>query len=1284
LTTKSRALFNASENITCFKLFLLGFVILQHGFEGRKTPEGIHTFVSVDKLHLKHIIVNDTIHHSIEQLNLVLLDKNQRGDALCSSSPGSQFNFCFSIHFGAPNMELLLNSKLLINVDQSSTITWRFLDSLSSTDDFENRDLNIKWEFMQFLHNGIILFKQSSTKNDESGKLIEIVSLFLGLLQPNVYSSLTSYFNNTVIVLCFPTTQKTKSHVSLVFDNSSTNQHLHCFPMRELGDNKAILVGTVRFSSIDDVTYTISHAPTCKYSLSTAPVEKFSLHRKKSNYTNLLNAISRLKQVAQKPGLNIQHFPWLVLGSVMNTFEPSLWQFSVDHEQTMTLIRKDSSHLFVMRVSQYNGEIVLPKTWNFSTTTAVNVVYNIPANTIYVDFLKRHNIVTNNYENQLSTNFKTFPSIRQHTLLKENITYISFYNIISKTIDFGLAETFGQLVHLLAGYFSTYGEFKMIEETSEVSFFISLYENSDMILRISESADLYCVDIIELLNKLEISLVEDKHQIKLISVKITSNFLGRSRILSYESTLLYNVDKKVYLGADDSFKILVEKSVGNQEYACLQSFSRFNVRIPEQIYEVSDHKFTGIDMDRKIASTLDCFELGEGANCSFPQLFSKDQQVFVDPASYWYMLSVDTVVYAGSDYTNTFMHFKCQNNVQTANISPKMAPLWIFAADRRIRRSFAMARKSKTSLFHNECSLWSNQVELERNFHVIIHVASDYYERLALIYRLGRPNVQLARLGKPLNLDSLFWQFVQKTTRNISINLEVAIVDKREKTILDCTSDLSDSKDSKFNISCLGSKCTSYVIIRLVPDSLANNTRRTTNYCNITFNLLHGDTVLINSAPCGSLTHNILGNGSSLRLHITPDDDEANANIAATINNHVIVINKPFTDLSSDFSGHSTTGKHFRLCYNNQDGTLDFCPLQVDMTYKLMASSQNVPVTVEFSDNVHCLLDLFQTICTGQAPSSDLIPYKAKYETLSVNLQALVRIVDEVNLETYTFCGPNPPSASFLHSTNQQQAIVTWWQVYKNDPTQTSHFFSTTNSLGTFYDIKIGQPNNRNAFFSYRNTIHLRETPEKLAIVISLRRVCWQMKERQNQLELVWYLSPDTGHLLIDLLNKGLQQQGRRESLFKVGQIVIHDLKTSPGLLDKICLELETFMQFRFTKNTATTQQNAIQLVPMLTNVDHGTDLIVLQPESSVRHLDFLVRASVFNRRRGVDLYRTGTHLVVSFKKYEVEQVKPLKLVVFALLLVRYFETIATTSFQHIRLAFLNCVFVFKKGDGGD
>jgi len=1153
-------------------------------------------------------------------------------------------------HSRLPDMQTISDARRLINVDQAAVITRRFLDISRFNESARSR----KREFSQFLHNSVIIVKQALL---DEGKVTNgsahVLLFLLGLLVPSEFSQTglrhfnLTFFNKNTTILTFLT--KENDSTAIVLENSTTN--IHCFTNTEFRDQKAVLVGRLRI--VDDNTYDVLSVPTCKHSLSDS-ISKYM--EKPTEIDRFSELFAKLKvQLSRKANVT-KHFSRLVLGSAINTLEPSVWWYNMDRAGTVTLVRRSNvSHFFALRVGEHYANVVLPKKWNVSECTTLNVVYNPETEALSIDLRKLQQFV----DKSEHIRYPNFPSL-QHTI-NGNRTAIAFYEIITFAIDSGITETFDQLESFLSGYLSTYGQFKKFYDTEKLShvFYISLYENSNILLHVSQSSG-NCFDIHDVFNRMAIDATGLLNPVKLITVKLASDFVGLLSVKTYETTLIYSLNDRIYLRADNAFKI-IDESVGGKA-PCISSMTIIDRKMPKHSLDVGEKKIE-VTVRAKISSIIQCSSSGaDDIGC----LLTDNVNVHVDPASYWYLsnVSITRVMQNTTKIASTVLSLKCPRNLQTASLSPKLSPLWIFEADYRIRRVFRSSQKSELTLLSKECDSWTETTSTDLQNHVIIQVSADYYSRHVLIGEPGKQNVKLLGLGRPRKLrhleylgkkipteppsDKIFKQSTE--TPSNDMDLEINIVGKNELTsLVDC---LDASNGTNVYISCTGVRTceTSYGIVRPLS---SNNTRN----CRVNFHILRGGTVLINHAKSESFAYYVSGNESSLQLHLGDNDDTPD-----TSSNHVIVLNRPFTGFSNS-SSFSTDGGYFQLYfYNNDDMRSTYAFINVSIK-----QMEHVTITVEFLDNIQCLLDSYQTVCTGQATSSeDLTHYRPIYQTMSVTLRSIIVVTDQAKTKTMSFCGPDPKSKNVALLNQAHQTAVTWWQVYKNDPAQTLHFFCTTNTLGTFYDIKMLQPNHINTLLLHKNTVHVYETPEKQAIVLSLRRLCWQMKERDNELELEHHLSENGQLLTVDILNTA---PGRHKS-FKIGEIVIHEAKTA-GLLDKICLELETFMKFQI--NTVGT----IELVPVYTKVDKGTDLVALQPESSVRKLHFVVQAAV--SKHHIDFYRIDTNLVVCFKKQDAEEGGwrgPKESVTFALLLMRYFETAA---FQEITMAFLNSVVVLKR-----
>jgi len=1252
------------------KLFLLGFLVLQQGIPKPSKPDQISTFILFDQSSLKYLI-KDTKHNTVEKHDLVL-DKfpcssydskhfpNQmptKAYSVCDNK-SNQCKFCALVSNSRPNAAELDDQKRQINVDQAAEISLRFFNSLTSN----QSDLSsLKRELSQFLHNGVILLKQVFMGGESGSKKAgqHIVPFFLGLLSN--YSDSLEYSENVQNkTFIFSFLAKNKENVALVFDDSPSNTQLHCFSTQVFNDKKPVLVGKLSITNTGDLTYKIEHAVTCKYRLSNT-VEKFQPN--KPYYGDLASSLLRLRLVSVETNTTT-YFPTVVIGNLINTFEPFLWWYRQEKNGTVTLVRKDSSESFVINVGNYRTQdrtVFLPRSWSESRCSMLNV--DARSDFFGLDFQPAFKFI-DKPENMMYRKLTPF----QQTVTKGHVDHINMYNMISFALDSGITATFEHLVHFLVGYLSTYGDFEIISwvTSAHVLLFVRLHERSNLILQISLGST-HCFDVTETIHKLRLKFIGPKFSIMFVSVGLTVDFVGTLKLLSYETTWLIYENVNIYMKASDSSKIL-DRSAENKT-ACLRPTAVINIEMPTSPLDHfghGDRKILRLETKTKMSQIINSLT---NHHEHVSHIFNITN-IYVDPASYWFLMHIFSLSNTqNKSIFNRIVDFQCHNLLSTASISPKLAPLWVFGTDQRVRRGFKGARNSQLTLFSNECRLWSSKL-IDIQSHVIVYVTADFYQRYVLIDEPWKPNTKLFRLGRPKRLHPLVHVenkvYNRLGSEKIHNDLSITVVDRRENTLIDCSNPIH----SNFSISCSVKGCTSYVIVRQYPSAELTN-----HFCQIRFNVVQGDVTLINNALMGLFIYNIVDDNSSFHLYLPADHEKKVGEQIATSTNHVIMPNRLFTSLTNS-SGHSTIFTNqeiFRLCYNKTDTSSDsFCPITVDMTYRTMKRMQDVSVTVEFSDKVHCLFDLFQTVCTGETSGVKKTTFKHKYETLAVNLQSLVVLADEVKPETYLFCAPDPKDAHVSRTEpDNQENFATWWQFFKNDPAKNSHFFCTKNSLGTFYEIKLAQPNNRNTLFLHANQIHVHETPKKLAIILSLRRMCWQLKERGNELKLVWHLSEPGDLLFIDLVNFSPSQQHNR---FKIGQIVIQNPMLR-GLLKKIFVELEAFLQFR------STIQGTIEIFPAMTNIDKSTELVALQPESSVRPLHFVVDAAAA-KNCTAEFYEIGTNLVVYFsKQVEVEmsndgQLNKPVVTMFTMLLLRYFET---KAFKYIKLSFVNGVFVLKR-----
>jgi len=139
----------------------------------------------------------------------------------------------------------------------------------------------------------------------------------------------------------------------------------------------------------------------------------------------------------------------------------------------------------------------------------------------------------------------------------------------------------------------------------------------------------------------------------------------------------------------------------------------------------------------------------------------------------------------------------------TASLSTNLSPLWMLAADCRIRRVFRPSQKSKLTLMSKECDSWTETTSSHLQNPIIIQVSAYYYSRhVYLISEPRKQNVKILCLGRLLDLrplkylgekilteqasDKIFKESAEKTSFN-DLDLKINILGKNETILVDCS-----------------------------------------------------------------------------------------------------------------------------------------------------------------------------------------------------------------------------------------------------------------------------------------------------------------------------------------------------------------------------------------------------------------------------------------------------------------------------------------------------------------
>jgi len=1278
------------------QMFLLGFLIFQHGsVESDEKSIFSESFALFGDIYLKCIVHNSS-KHTIEQHDLVFMKSSSRESKpqAVQAAPYVPLNMLVNLlkgriskNYNMPPTEptMVYSCKCmdhefhlfpcvyrnrsmnnvipnqLIDIQQAAQSTFGLLLSLNSSDD----DV-ISLEMRQFLHNTVIILKQAF--DGTTPKTWQILSFLLGIIQPlgEVNVMLTSLISDESDTMSVATRNNESIAITIDISTESSEPNIHCFPTTGLVNKKLVVWGLLRMN--DD--YKVELVPVCMNSLANSVAgyvkSSVTLDQLINTFRNSLGTVPSYAYFQNT----------FLLGNILNTHEPSLWWYHFENHKynTLTVVRRHKNHVFAIRIGCIDGDIQLPASWKVSYCTGLNIIYDSNSSTFEIDMLRQ---CENTEQN---VNFRTIqPPIKSISKIADNV-YLAIFHIISRLIKNGIAKTYDELLYALLGYVHTYNRFSFVTASADnVLFHISLTEKSNMILSISNESKT-CFDANEMITKLcnQFAGFEVSLPLLLVSIGIGSNGFDSLEMMSFNSIYFQNYlpDTNSFTSSNETNK---QQDIGQTD--CSETLEYTRIIKNTSIYR----QHLSISLKKRAYLIINCMN-DDTESCRLMEpVLDKPTRVFVDQAMYRFF-TFSSGLQFGENFTEkggALVYTTCPAGLHTSILSPILQPIWLFATYCILKREFVETRSAKFVVFSRDCTNMNDNslVTSGLSTHTIIYITGEFYKRYEMIYEPSKPILLLSSfrphvlffrtiscptLGNTSNLRDSYQKIkehclnkrkrdIRLPDRQTPISGHIQITDIRTNRTV-ATVNCPEDK-ATINLFC-DFVCSAHLII----SEFFQNISKVTQQCRV-YLKIHGKLTIYNNASFGTFVYKMMDDKIG-KLHVV-----LLSKLGSSLS-HVFHVNWPFLEMSMKFvviSGHS---RAIKVCdFEADDIKYTFCSLRI----KLSVENYQL-ITLIFNDGVQCHFDTFQSVCMGQTSTRNMKIYKNRCNELSTRVQSVIYIQDDVKHESYLFCGPQP-SNELVHTKPILRATETSWLFIKNDPRQLQHIFCSTNTLSTFYDIKIAQPNNVNALFSNPNTVHIRESPEKLAILLSLRRICWQMKERQNELQLVPTINIDDDRLEINLFNRA--QDENQHERFKVGLIVFHNITvntSTESLLNKIHLELEAPMKFKLnTKQDVIT----VDLVPAKVFIDLHTNLVALQPESAVRPMHFLIQAIVFGKQI-VSLYRLEENLVVCFRKnvgIEIDTSQPQKSTVFGLLLLRFFEE---NSFQHIKLAFLNRVIVLK------
>jgi len=1250
------------ENFSQLAPYLLGLMISLHALFPQDPQIGV--FYAVGHGHMKCIVIdgrrskieqNDLLFNfhnrsdpedsnpnvgyvPIEKLLPKLMESNQNS-AMNISSVESVYT-CVEITENFNKAACPLSSKenhnekgynqaQFSNADQITNHLAAFLDALSNQ--HVRKDSQV--ELNQFMNSLIQVMKQLSVKS-----LSSFMALTVGMFghrernMRQVFSvnvtSLKSSQTDTVILTS--TKSDSARPIAIYFESTADAPHIssfHCLPLENLKLQK---INFALMALVRDDYYKIQEIRVCHFSLSHAIEEYLKKIRSSESLANTFTlALTKTVASTDVSHDNVHYF---FMGNILGVPKLAGKYAFDDSTNCLTYVQRElfytAYNYFIARIGEgCTDEIYLPREYKRWRSVQIREISLARATSSSIR-LRNVTITPKEY-----IDFFTVPlGLNLDLIFSQG--HLALLQLIHEATQRYAMKHMSDLIAFLTGYASLF-HLRRSTHITGTSFYLT--DGRSFLIINLRQFDEPCPTFSEIVTQLKLSQTEQQTSIDVACVEISVQFTHILQVISFKTT---------------SFNYMLMSVMKNSQGAAATNEQSASI--------CGGTKVTDVDLSRlKIHGAKENNKLK-----SIELIEQNSLNMQVDHRFFWFLVISSAQGFSLVEKSNglsNLITIDCPNAMFSRHFPQFSVPIDLFLIFNTLQKLLKSSARAK--IFHAKLSSKCGQ-PLQTVFqktYQITEINEQQYNRYGVTYQQNRPTSIYSMGSVPFltnyNDTRPVDNFLGKTSKiGTSSGVSNFIYDdnpadiKIVQNVVPPEIRMNCSANEALHIHCAGQSTSNIVIHPTVVPNCTYNVAMT----------ITGVYLIDNRAMIGKFTYNISGASGSMLLNLpsSPYVKPGNSHIQP---HHQIILNQLiFSNLSIDSGFHIESGS-FRICYHQESVNKRNCPVKIslDEEYQRWFGT----VTVFFGDSIKCVLDVFEGICTGRTLKNRQQIDKEMLSMAAQRFRATIILRNEEDKENFVYC---PLKASVTMNP------FTVWRYVTNNPMYKYHIFCASENQSSYFDVKLARPNYPNTLAGNANSIHIHKLPAgKVPIFVSLYRLCWQLKARDRELKLHAILKGADLILTVVNQNKTVSETSSR---FLIGKIVLYDVLKH---LDRVHLELESMLHFQVQAPS-----NFLRVLPQPTIVTENVQLLVLQAESSVRPMHFLIHlimghdgASKMAAFKSEDSRHLLLHFAVCDTKNQLYCAKD----GFTVLMVRFFESKITGAFGNVRLTFLDHEFAIRR-----